>query len=229
MSGYSQFCPVAKATEVLDQRWTLLVVRELLLGSSRFNDLRRGVPKMSPALLSKRLRELERAGIVERRTAGRSTEYHLTPGGEELRGVVTALGIWGLRWMPELGDEDYDPHLLMWDIRRTIDVENWPRARTVVAIHFTDKGVRDARWWLVVSEGEVDLCDVDPGYAVTATITTRLRVLTTIWRGDLSWAQGLRSDQVSIDAPTTVKSAIPDWMGQSGLAVAAAAGQGASA
>ena len=125
MSGYGQFCPVAKAMELLDERWTMLVVRELLLGSRHFNDLRRGVPKMSPALLSKRLKSLARAGVVERGEIDGRTTYSLTECGKELADVVEALGAWGVRWIGELGEEDLDPHLLMWDMRRTIPVDTW--------------------------------------------------------------------------------------------------------
>src|SRR5690349_8837069 len=124
MPSYGQFCPVAKAMEVLDERWTLLIVRELLLGSTRFNELRRGLPKMSPALLSKRLRALERAGVVARSAdeGGRSS-YALTESGRELQPIVEALGVWGVRWIPEIGQADLDPHLLMWDVRRTVPVD----------------------------------------------------------------------------------------------------------
>lgn len=118
MSGYGQFCPVAKAMEVLDERWTLLVIRELMAGSSRFNEIRRGNPRISPALLSKRLTSLERAGLVHRDQGTGQPSYSLTPSGEDLRPIVMALGIWGTRWIGELGDADLDPHLLMWDIKR---------------------------------------------------------------------------------------------------------------
>ena len=146
MSTYSQFCPVAKAMELLDERWTLLVVRELLRGSRHFNDLRRGVPKMSPALLSKRLKALTRAGVVERTEIGGGTSYSLTQCGQELAGVVDALGEWGVRWIPQLGDDDLDPHLLMWDMRRTVRIDAWPRARTVVAFSLTGVAPKAARW-----------------------------------------------------------------------------------
>ncbi len=138
MSTYGQFCPIAKAMEVLDERWTLLVVRELLLGSRHFNELRRGNPKMSPALLSKRLRRLERVEVVRRRVVGGRSTYELTERGLELRPVIDALGTWGARWAGDLGEEDLDPRLLLWDVRRTIPVESWPRERTVVALRFED-------------------------------------------------------------------------------------------
>ena len=188
MSTYGQFCPIAKAMEVLDERWTLLVVRELLLGSRHFNELRRGNPKMSPALLSKRLRSLERAGVVRRTEEGGRSAYELTPSGEELRPVVEALGAWGVRWVGELGQQDLDPHLLMWDVRRTVPVDSWPRARTVLAFEFHDVAATVGRWWLCVSGEDVDICDYDPGFEVDATISTSLRTMTEIWRGDRPWA-----------------------------------------
>lgn len=223
MASYGQFCPVAKAMEVLDERWTLLVVRELLAGSSHFNELRRGVPKMSPALLSKRLRSLERAGVV-RRVAGAQggrVGYVLTPSGKELAGVVAALGMWGLRWIGELGREDLDPHLLMWDIRRTVPIGAWPRVRTVVTFEFDDVERRVSAWWLMVSGGEVDVCDFDPGFEVTVTVKTSLRTLTRIWRGDQTWSQALRAESVVLSGRPDARRSLPDWVGQSTLADAA--------
>jgi DNA-binding HxlR family transcriptional regulator len=218
MSTYGQFCPIAKAMEVLDERWTLLVVRELLLGSRHFNELRRGNPKMSPALLSKRLRSLERAGVVRRTDEGGRSAYELTPSGEELRPVVEALGAWGVRWVGELGEQDLDPHLLMWDVRRTVPVDSWPRRRTVLAFRFEDVAAKVGRWWLCVSGEDVDICDYDPGFEVDATITTSLRTMTEIWRGDRPWSQALKAGLVTVDGPTAVSRDVPVWLGQSTLA-----------
>ncbi len=217
MASYGQFCPIAKAMEILDERWTLLVVRELLLGSRHFNDLRRGVPKMSPALLSKRLRSLTRAGIVARELSGSHTTYTLTPCGAELIEVVTALGVWGTRWIGELGEEDLDPHLLMWDMRRTIPVTSWPRARTTVAIRFDDVQ-RAGSWWLVVAGDDADVCDYDPGFDVAITVRTSLTALTRIWRGDVSWDSSLRTGRVVLEGPEQVRRALPAWIGQATLA-----------
>ena len=215
MSTYGQFCPVAKAMEVLDERWTLLVVRELLYGSTRFNELRRGVPKMSPALLTKRLRSLERAGVVERREDDGRASYHLTPSGRELQGIVLALGEWGVRWIGELGEQDLDPHLLLWDMKRKVPVDAWPRQRTVLALRFGDVEAKAARWWLVVADGKVDVCDFDPGFEVTATVQTQLRDLVRVWRGDDSWDQLLQRGAVEVDGPTSVRRSLPAWLGQS--------------
>jgi DNA-binding HxlR family transcriptional regulator len=207
---------MSKAMEVLDERWTLLVVRELLLGSTHFNDLRKGVPKMSPALLSKRLKTLTRAGVVERSEVDGRTSYSLTPCGQELGTVVNALMAWGVRWVGELGEEDLDPHLLMWDIRRSVPIEEWPRARTVLEFRLSGVTPKASRWWLVVSDGDADVCDVDPGYDVTATIETSLRTLTRLWRGDTSWSQALLKgpEGVTVSAPTEVRRLIPAWIGQ---------------
>ncbi|MFI6431604.1 winged helix-turn-helix transcriptional regulator [Rhodococcus oryzae] len=218
MSEYGQFCPVAKAMELLDERWTMLVVRELLAGSTRFNDLRRGNPKMSPALLSKRLRTLERAGVVRRTVEDGRSSYALTPCGEELGGVVEALGAWGVRWIGELGEEDLDPHLLMWDIRRTVPIDRWPRGRTVVAFEFDDVAARAGRWWLCVTGDEADVCDYDPGFEVTVTLATGLRTLIEVWRGDRSWEQALTSGLVTISGPSSAAREVPAWLGQMNLA-----------
>jgi DNA-binding HxlR family transcriptional regulator len=218
MTTYGQFCPVAKAMEVLDERWTLLVVRELLAGSTRFNELRRGVPKMSPALLAKRLRSLERGGVVRRYEVDGHPGYRLTQAGEELRPLVESLGIWGARWVGGLGEADLDPHLLMWDMRRTVPVDAWPRERTVVAFRLDDVPAPVAHWWLVVRDGEVDVCDYDPGFEATVTVSAALRTLVRVWRGDLSWQVALRGEAVSLDGPAEARQELPVWLGQSALA-----------
>ncbi len=221
MSTYGQFCPVAKAMELLDERWTLLVVRELLQGSAHFNDLRRGVPKMSPALLSKRLKSLARAGVVERTEVDGRTTYSLTECGRELSGVVDALGSWGVRWIGELGEDDLDPHLLMWDMQRHLPIDNWPRARTTVAFQLSDVAPKASRWWLVVTEGHPDVCDFDPGYEVTATVAASLRTLIRIWRGDVSWSRALLEGSVAVSGDAETRRAVPNWLGQSKLAAVA--------
>lgn len=218
MAGYGQFCPVAKAMELLDERWTILVVRELLAGSTHFNDLRRGVPKMSPTLLSKRLQALVRAGVVDRTELEGRTTYTMTESGRELASVVEALGAWSVRWMTELVDRDLDPSVLMWDIRRTLDLEAWPRTRTVVAFRLGDAPRKSSAWWLVVAEGNAEVCDFDPGYDVAATVACSVHTLSRIWRGDQSWERAMQNDSVVIDGPSAVRRAVPRWIGQSSLA-----------
>lgn len=227
MTGYGQFCPVAKAMELLDERWTLLVVRELLSGSTHFNELRRGNPRISPALLSKRLQTLERAGVVCRTVHEGRSGYQLTGSGEELRPVIEALGAWGMRWVGELGDRDLDPHLLFWDIRRTVPAEHWPRGRTVLLFVLDDVPARAARWWLVAQGGGLDVCDADPGYEVDATVRSSLRTMVEIWRGDRSWQDAIRGSAVVLDGSVEVTSRIPGWIG--GMTLAAVPRPGATA
>ncbi|HEY0636902.1 MAG TPA: helix-turn-helix domain-containing protein [Pseudonocardiaceae bacterium] len=208
-SSYRQFCPVAKAMELLDERWTLLVLRELLLGTENFNELRRGVPRMSPTLLSRRLHQLGRAGLIRRLDDGR---YVLTTAGHELRPVVEALGVWGTRWIGELGDEDLDPKLLLWDMHRNVDHGAVPPGRTVIAFRFPD--VRSAtarRWWMVLTAEDADVCDTDPGHEVAVGVTAGLRALTEVWRGDVPWADALRGGAVELTGPPALCREVPRW------------------
>lgn len=186
--GYSQFCPVSMAAEILCSRWTLLVLRELLLGSSRFNELRRGLPTMSPALLSKRLKDLEAAGIVARVAAEREAggfEYRPTEAGRELRPIIEAMGVWGHRWVTtEATLRNLDGNLLMWDVRRTINPDPLPARRNVVEFIFNDRPASEQSYWLIVEPGKpVDLCTVDPGLDVDLYVSTDLRTMTEIWLG----------------------------------------------
>ncbi|MFI9580618.1 winged helix-turn-helix transcriptional regulator [Streptomyces sp. NPDC052236] len=211
-SSYRQFCPVAKAMELLDERWTLLIIRELIVGSRHFNELRRGVPRMSPTLLSKRLHQLTRAGVVEKRTDGKDVRYALTAAGQELRPVVEALGVWGTRWIGQIGDEDLDPKLLLWDIHRNIDRAAVPDGRTVVRFSFPDVPADVAReWWLMITPDGADVCDADPGFAVTVTVTANLRRLIEIWRGDVAWSDALRIGTLRVDGPEAARRAVPWW------------------
>jgi DNA-binding HxlR family transcriptional regulator len=210
-SSYHQFCPVAKAMELLDERWTLLIIRELLQGSRHFNDIRRGVPKMSPSLLSKRLHDLTRAGIVRRQDDGRQVAYALTAAGEELRPVVEHLGAWGMRWIGRVGDEDLDPKLLMWDLHRHVDPATVPPGRTVVSFRFVDVPAKIRNWWLVITTEEVDVCDFDPGYDVAVSVTGALRRMVEIWRGDLGWPAAIRSGSIELQGPEQWRRAVPNW------------------
>jgi DNA-binding HxlR family transcriptional regulator len=217
-SSYHQFCPVAKAMELLDERWTLLIVRELMVGTRHFNELRRGVPRMSPTLLSKRLNHLVRAGVLDRHADGNEVEYVLTDAGRELRPVVEAMGTWGIRWIGEIGDEDLDPKLLLWDMHRNVDYDAVPKGRTVIEFKFPEVVVDTRDWWLVISSGDCDVCDVDPGYPVTVTVTSSLRHMVEIWRGDLTWSDALRSGAVHVDGPEALRRALPGWFTLSAFA-----------
>ncbi len=210
-SSYRQFCPVAKAMELLDERWTMLVIRELVTGSEHFNELRRGVPRMSPTLLSRRLAALVRAGIVERRADGNEVRYLLTPAGRELEPVVRALGAWGTRWIGEIGDQDLDPKLLLWDMHRNIDHSAVPEGRSVVRFSFTDVPVQLRDWWLVITSDDADVCDFDPGHPVVVTVTASLRRMVEVWRGDVQWASAVRAGDLRVEGAERLRRALPRW------------------
>lgn len=228
--GYGQFCPVALATEVLAERWTPLVIRELLLGSVRFNDLQRGVPRMSPALLTRRLKELQFAGIVERRPgANGGWEYHLTPAGRELYPVVEKMGLWAQRWLRHklVEDANLDPDLLMWDIRRNVAKEIRPGGRRFVA-EFRLSGVPASRrrYWLVFERGRVDLCYKDPGFEVDLFVETSLGVLTRVWLGHLTIDRAIGAEKLRLDGARADVAAFRSWFALSLFAPAAAAPTG---
>ncbi|HET7069275.1 MAG TPA: hypothetical protein VFI40_00495, partial [Nocardioides sp.] len=132
--------------------------------------------------------------------------------GEELRPIVEALGRWGLRWVPELGDEDLDPHLLMWDLHRNVDVTAVPSGRTVLHFSFSDVAREERNWWVVITPEDVDLCRFDPGHPVTASVETDLRTLTRVWRGELTWAQSQRSGDLHVTGPSHVARSLPRWL-----------------
>lgn len=219
--SYGQFCPLAKAAELLCERWTMILVRELIAGSRRFNDLRRGLPLMSPTLLSRRLRQLEEAGVVRRGSdAGDAGSYELTRAGEELRPMVEFMGVWGHRWVgSRLEDHDLDVGLLMWDIRRGVDPGQFPPERVVLQIHFPDarEGQRD--WWLVSEQGETDLCMEDPGYELDLLVQCSVRVLTDIWLCRRSFGAAEKAGEMQVSgARNDLRKKLPAWLQGSPLA-----------
>ena len=214
MKGYGQFCPIAKASEVLGERWTNLVIRELGAGSETFNDLRRGLPLMSPSLLSTRLKSLEHGGIVDRKENNSGVRYRLTKAGEELTPIISQLGTWGHRWVrSDLLQEDLDPGLLVWDIHRNIDATFFKGERTVIKLEFTDYISKLRLWWMVVKDGDVDVCMKDPGYEVDVTISTDLKTLTAVWMGDTTIMKTMREKSVEISGSSYLKKNIAIWLG----------------
>jgi hypothetical protein len=174
---------------------------------------------MSPTLLSKRLHQLVRAGIVEKAVDGRETRYVLTSAGQELRPVVEAVGTWGARWIGELGDADLDPKLLLWDMHRNVDHAVVPPRRTVVQFRFPELRGPAGRWWLVITPPEVDVCDTDPGHDVDLVVTSSLRDLTDVWRGARTWADAVRAERVPFAGPASVRGDVPRWFPPSGFAL----------
>lgn len=220
MVDYGQFCTVARGAEVLCERWTPLVVRELLCGSTQFNELRHGVPRMSPTLLTKRLRTLEDAGVIVRTQDGRATSYHLTPAGEELRPIVMAIGHWGARWIgSRLTPGQLDVGFLMWDVRRFVQLDEFPADRRVVLhFRFPDARPRERHWWLVVEEGSADLCRDDPGHDLTLEIESSVLALTEVWSGDLTSDEAVRSGEIRVTGASRDAEALWRWLGTSAFA-----------
>jgi DNA-binding HxlR family transcriptional regulator len=215
MRGYGQFCPIAQAAEVLTERWTPLVIREMALGGSRrFNDIQRGVPLMSSSLLTTRLRQLERAGIIERRQRldGKGTEYHLTPAGEELGPVIFQIGVWSERWLRRpIFEETPDTGLLMWWMRGTVKTDALPAGRTVIHFRFRRVPEKLRYFWLVLPEA--DLCLSDPGFGVDVIVRSDAKSLTAVWMGDLGLNAALSSGAVELEGRRELVRSFPKWFG----------------
>lgn len=204
MGSYGQYCPITRALEVLGDRWTLLIVRDLLVGAHRFNELARGLPRLSRGLLSKRLDQLERDGLVERRDDG----YHPTPACEELRTLVFGLAEWGARWaFGEPRPDELDPVLLMWKIRAGVDPAPFGPGRTV--IHVRLPGASPGRFWLLVEPHDVSLCFTDPGFDTDLLVDTTLGVLYQVWLGRLPLAAAAREGLVRLEGPRELVRALP--------------------
>jgi DNA-binding HxlR family transcriptional regulator len=220
MKGYGQFCPVAQALEVLAERWTLLVVRELLMGSTRFGELKRGVPRMSRTLLSQRLATLRDQGLVERFEGESGPEYRLTEAGLALRPIIEGIGIWGKQHVSRPPDEDLDPDLLMWDLQRRLNVERLPEERTVVLFRLLDERRGENRYWLHVTGPEIDLCRASLGFDVDLTVDAELRALTDVWMGRQSLAQAIRSQALRLTGNARLRREFPGWLKLSVFAAA---------
>lgn len=211
--SYGQFCPVALAAEVLAERWTPLLIRELLLGSVRFNDLQRGVPRMSSALLARRLKDLEFAGVVERRSIRNGFEYHLTAAGRELFPIVETMGLWAQRWLRHKLVEPVhlDSDLLMWDIRRTVINRIGGGRRYVAEFRLSGVPISRRRYWLVFEPEAIDLCYKDPGFEVDLLVEATLRTLTRIWLGHLPVRQAIRDRELRLDGSRRDIAAFISW------------------
>ncbi|MGB5557155.1 MAG: helix-turn-helix domain-containing protein [Paracoccaceae bacterium] len=221
--SYKQFCPVAMASEILCSRWTMVLLRELVAGSTRFNDLRRGVPRMSPALLSKRLKDLEAANVIRRVPAPDDPEifeYRLTASGRDLRAVVEAVGIWGQRWVSsELSLENLDVGLLMWDMRRNLNTDPVPRGKSTIQVTYADVEPARRKWWLVIEPGrDVDLCSVDPGFDVDLFISVGLRTMTEIWMGLRTVRASVDEGLINLVGSRELEDKMQQWLGLSPFA-----------
>lgn len=223
--SYGQFCPVARAAELVAVRWMPLVVRELLAGHRRFAELRRGIPLITAGMLSQRLKELVDAGIVERTQSGGAegrAEYRLTQAGEELRPVIQALGVWGQRWaQQDLRPGEVDPELVMWMIRRRLNLDALPVDRAVLLFELPDVPISLRRFWLVVERGEVDLCLRNPGHEVDLVLVTAIRTLVAVYLGQVAPADAVRSGAILLHGARALQRTFPAWCARSPFAESA--------
>lgn len=218
--GYGQYCPLALAAEVLCERWTLLVISRVIDGCTRFNEIHRGVPKISASLLSQRLVQLEDAGLIVRRplSVGRGFSYELTEAGHDLDPIIMNLAVWGQRWARDMETEDLDPAFLAWSMHTRLNVDAMPQGRTVLAFEFSGTHQGFKRFWLVVEQGEVDMCLKNPGYDVDVKISADLRRFVEAWRGYRSLRDDIESGYIVVDGSAECCRALPEWLMLSALA-----------
>lgn len=213
MQKYKQYCPVSRATEILGDRWTLLIIRELILGSHRFNEIERGLPGISRSLLVSRLRDLEQASVIERIPGAQSnvSEYHLSDAGRELKTVIEALGAWGVRWaFDDPRPEELDPALLVWKIHQRINCELLPERRTIVEFDFT--GPNGRRVWLVLEPHDVSVCVTPPGFDTDLVLRADLAFFYRLWLGHVEYDASLRRGAVVVEGPPALARQLPRWL-----------------
>jgi DNA-binding HxlR family transcriptional regulator len=220
MRGYAQYCPVAKATEILGDRWTLLIMREMLGGASGFNELQRGLPGISRSVLTDRMRALERAEVIERRTGpkGRTLEYRLTPAGRDLEAVVQAIGEWGATWsVTDPRPDELDPYLLVVWMARHVDRAQLPCDRTVVQFDFRDP---KQRYWMVLDPLEVSVCLQHPGFDVDLGVIADTRTLYRVYLGRAELGGAIQAGRVAMTGPPALQRAFGRWFTWSAFAPA---------
>ena len=225
MRGYGQYCPVAKTSEILGDRWTLLIVREMLAGASGFNELQRGLPGISRSVLSNRMRALERAGVIERRTGpkGRTLEYRLTTAGRDLEPVVQAIGEWGATWsFTDPRPEELDPYLLIVWMARHVDRRQLPTTRTVVKFDFRDP---NQRYWMVLERSEVSVCLQHPGFEVDLEVMVDTATLYCVYLGRAELSDAIRAGRLAMSGPQTLQREFGHWFTWSAFASASRSAQ----
>lgn len=215
--GFGQFCPLAVACEVFAERWTPIILRELFSGSHRFNEIHRCIPLISRALLTRRLRQLEAAGVITNAVSGkgRGGEYHLTESGKEFRAAIEALGAWGQRWTIRVQPQNLDAGLLMWNVRRRIALDRLPERRVVSHFNYTGfpatyRGPR--KFWLVLERSEIDLCLSDPGFEVDIYVDADVAAMSKVWLGDVSFSEAVRAKKIRLTGMPALIRQFPSWL-----------------
>jgi len=218
--GYGQYCPLALAAELLCERWTLLIVSRVIDGCSQFNQIHRGVPRVSPSLLSKRLDQLVRGGLLVRRAATKTAaaSYVLTPAGRALEPIIEQLAVWGQHWARDMTDDDLDPGFLLWSMHTRLDTRAMPPGRTVIEFEFAGAPKDCRRFWLVNADGVVDMCLKHPGYEVNVKVAADIRLFIEAWRGFRDMKTEIRAGRILVQGPSALVRQLPDWLLLSSLA-----------
>lgn len=218
--GYGQYCPLALAAELLCPRWTMLVVSRLLDGCTRFQQIQRGLPQISPSLLSRRLSELIDAGIARRQAidSGRGHEYVLTEAGRQLGPIVDQLAVWGQRWARDMTHQDLDPAFLVWSMHIRADPSTLPPGRTVVEFEFDDSPTSCRRFWLVSQDDQVEMCLKDPGLDVDVAVRAGLQIFIEAWRGFRDLRSEIEAGRIRIHGPPELVGSMPEFLLGSALA-----------
>jgi DNA-binding HxlR family transcriptional regulator len=217
-SSYGQYCPLALATELLCRRWTVLVVSRLLDGCTTFSEIHQGVPRISPSLLSTRLKELEYAGLVTHEKNGSRSRYALTDAGRDLNDIVDAMAVWGQHWARDMDMDDLDIGFLAWSMHLRINVAAMPPGRTVMRFEFSGAPADFRRFWIVNTEGKVDMCLKHPGFDDDLVIEADLRLFVEAWRGFRDLRKEINASRVRVSGPKELCKAFPDWLKLSALA-----------
>jgi len=217
MNRSGSLCPAVKAADIVGDKWVLLILRELFLGSTRYADFQRGIPRISPTILSKRLKQLESNGLLIKKAVPgqKSTEYRLTKSGRELAPVIDQLSRWGLRWARrQIAEEDIDVAGFMWDFHRTLKTDELPDGETVFSIKFADLAER-SKWWLIADGETVDLCTDDPGKDVDIYIAGSLEALAEVWMGDVDVRAAIKSESIFLTGADHLRRSSSLWFPKS--------------
>lgn len=214
MTTYGQYCPLALAAEVLCERWNLLILRRIIDGCRRFNDIHQGVPKISATLLSRRLQSLERAGLIEIEASknGRGKEYRPLPACDELEAITNSIAVWGQRWARDMSRDDLDPEFLLYSLHRRLDTQRMPAGRTVIEFVFTGAPRHCSRFWLINDDGVIEMCLKDPGYDQDLRITSNLKRFIEAWRGIRDLKQEIESGAIRVAGAPRLVKALPRWL-----------------
>ena len=212
--GYGQYCPLSLASELLCQRWTILVISRVLMGCTRFNQIQRGLPQLSPTLLARRLEELEAAGVLEAKPSshGNWKEYSLTPAGQDLAPLIDGLAVWGQNWARDMELEDLDPAFLVWSMHTRLDAARLPPGRTNIAFEFSGAPPNCRKFWLVCTDGDVEMCLKDPGHEVSIRVRSDLRVFIETWRGFRDLRSEIAGGRIVLIGPRRLREQFPDWL-----------------